>query len=129
MKIAIPTCKNQVDEHFGHCEYYTIVSVSPDNQIEKTETLVSPQGCGCKSNIVSLFQQIGVKTMLAGNMGQGAVNKISEAGIKVYRGCSGDVIQLVEAFLKDEVSDSGLTCSQHHHGHNHNHGGDHQCNQ
>jgi predicted Fe-Mo cluster-binding NifX family protein len=125
MKIAIPTRDYQVDEHFGHCEYYTIVSISGDHKIEKMEILPSPQGCGCKSNIVSVFQQIGVTIMLAGNMGQGAVDKITSAGIKVYRGCSGDVKQLVEAFLKEEIADSGETCSHHHHGHDEGH----QCNQ
>jgi predicted Fe-Mo cluster-binding NifX family protein len=88
------------------------------------ETLVSPQGCGYKSNIASLLQSMGVKTMLAGNMGQDAVNIISAAGIQVYRGCSGEVNQLVKAFINEEVTDSGETCSQHqhlHHGQSHNH--------
>ncbi len=125
MKIAIPTRNNQVDEHFGHCEYYTIVSVTQDNNIEKMEILDSPQGCGCKSNIVSVFQQIGVTIMLAGNMGEGAVNKITSAGIQVYRGCSGDIRKLAEAFLKEGIIDSGETCSHHNHGHGHEEG--HQC--
>jgi predicted Fe-Mo cluster-binding NifX family protein len=122
MKIAIPTRNNQVDDHFGHCEFYTIFSITDEKKVEKVETLVAPQGCGCKSNIVSVLQNMGVNTMLAGNMGQGAVNKISAAGIQVYRGCSGEVNQLVEAFLNQEVVDSGETCNQHqHHNHDHDH--------
>lgn len=49
MKIAIPTKENVVDNHFGHCEYYTILTVGQDNQILSSETIPSPQGCGCKS--------------------------------------------------------------------------------
>lgn len=31
MKIAIPTRDNVIDNHFGHCEYYTILTVGQDN--------------------------------------------------------------------------------------------------
>jgi predicted Fe-Mo cluster-binding NifX family protein len=129
MKIAIPTRDNRVDDHFGHCEFYTIFSISEDMKVDKVETMVAPEGCGCKSNIASVLQNIGVNTMLAGNMGQGAVNVITSAGIRVYRGCSGEVNQLVDAFLKEEVVDSGKTCDHHeHHHHNqgHEHGHGHQ---
>ena len=32
MKIAIPTKENMVDDHFGHCEYYTVLTIGQDNQ-------------------------------------------------------------------------------------------------
>ena len=28
MKIALPSRQNQVDEHFGHCEYFTVYTVN-----------------------------------------------------------------------------------------------------
>ncbi|HEY4786207.1 MAG TPA: NifB/NifX family molybdenum-iron cluster-binding protein, partial [Bacteroidales bacterium] len=64
-----------------------------------------------------------VKVMLAGNMGGGAVNVLTHHGIAVYRGCSGDVRQLTEAFLEGDIFDSGESCGHHEH-----HGGEHQCN-
>ena len=119
MKIAVPTRGNVVDDHFGHCEYYTIFSISKDNMIEKSEIYEAPQGCGCKSNIASILKEMGVKTMLAGNMGQGAVQKIAMAGINVYRGCSGNVNVLVKAFLNQQITDSGETCNHHQHENGH----------
>ena len=65
MKIAIPTRENAVDNHFGHCEYYTILTVGQDNQILSSETIPSPQGCGCKSNIAGELENMGVSVMLA----------------------------------------------------------------
>lgn len=59
MKIAIPTKENVVDNHFGHCEYYTILTVGQDNQILSSETIPSPQGCGCKSNIAGRIGKYG----------------------------------------------------------------------
>ena len=69
MKIAIPTKENMVDNHFGHCEYYTVLTVGQANQILNSETIPSPQGCGCKSNIAGELENMGVSVMLAGNMG------------------------------------------------------------
>ncbi len=114
MKIAIPTKGTLVDDHFGHCEFYTIIEINKDNKIIHEEIYNAPAGCGCKSGIADKLRQKGVTVMLAGNMGQGAVNKILTAGIQVYRGCSGDVRKLTEAFLEEKISDSGETCNHHH---------------
>jgi len=126
MKIAVPTTQtNIVDAHFGHCEYYTVFTVD-GSEIIKTEIVESPQGCGCKSNIVSVLKEMGVEVMLAGNMGGGAVNVLSSNGIAVYRGCDGNVKTLVEEFIKGELVDSGESCHQHEGNHHHNEG-DHGC--
>ena len=126
MKIAVPTTQsNIVDAHFGHCEYYTVFTVD-GSEIIKSEIVESPQGCGCKSNIVSILKEMGVEVMLAGNMGGGAVNVLNSNGIAVYRGCDGNVKNLVEDFIKGELVDSGESCHQHE---DHNlHEDGHQCN-
>jgi len=53
--IAIPTRDGMVDDHFGHCAYYTVVTLDEQNQVVKQERLDSPEGCGCKSNIASVM--------------------------------------------------------------------------
>lgn len=126
MKIAIPTRGNMVDDHFGHCEYYTIYTVDNNKKVEKKELLESPQGCGCKSNIAGVLKQMDVSLMLAGNMGEGAFQMLNSFGIQVVRGCSGNTDELVKQFLDDRLIDNGKLCA-HHHGADHNHEG-HQCN-
>lgn len=69
MKIAVPTRDGHVDDHFGHCAYYSIFDVI-DGQIAGKSKLASPEGCGCKSGIAPVLRQMGVTVMLAGNMGQ-----------------------------------------------------------
>ena len=114
MKIALPSRQNLIDDHFGHCEYYTVFTIDNDSKrIVSQETLASPVGCGCKSNIAHTLSEIGVTVMLAGNMGQGAVNVLSGAGIAVVRGCSGDVKDVVQEWLAGAVVDSGDTCHEH----------------
>ena len=122
-KIALPTRNGNIDDHFGYCAFYTIITVNDNNEVAKTEIMPSPEGCGCKSNIAYQLQEGGVTLMLAGNMGMGALNKLSSCGIEVVRGCSGSVMDVVEAYLKGELKDSGEACSHHgddgHECHNH----------
>lgn len=111
--IAIPTLDNNVDSHFGHCAYYTIFHIGDNNEICGKERLDSPQGCGCKSNIASTMQEMGITLMLAGNMGMGAYNKLTEHGISVVRGCNGKVEDVLNAYLNGTLQDSGDACDHH----------------
>ena len=111
-KVAVPTKNSNVDDHFGHCEYYTIFSIE-NNEVKDSEELKAPNGCGCKSNIASILEEMCVDTLLAGNMGQGAVNKINATGIKVIRGCSGSIDSVIKEYLDGKLNDSGLTCDNH----------------
>ncbi len=113
--IAVPTRTDRtVDDHFGHCAQFTLFSVSDEKAVQETETVLSPPGCGCKSNIAAILKQKGVSILLAGGMGEGAVNVLQCHGIQVHRGCSGDASKAVEAFLAGEWKDSGICCSGHH---------------
>ncbi len=111
--IAIPTVDGMVDNHFGHCDHYTIFRVNNDNKIESCERLDSPQECGCKSNISSVMQEMGITIMLAGNMGNGAFNKLNEHGISVVRGCSGKVEDVLQSYLDGTLADNGEACDHH----------------
>lgn len=113
MKIAIPTkAGNSIDQHFGHCEFYSIFTVE-DNKIIDKQILQSPKGCGCKSNIASDLANIDVKIMLAGGIGNGAVNVLKAQNIEVIRNCSGDVDVLVNDYLLGNISDGGANCAAH----------------
>jgi predicted Fe-Mo cluster-binding NifX family protein len=116
MKIALPTRLNQIDEHFGHCEHFTVFTIDTQQKITAQEKISSPAGCGCKSNIAQTLAEQGVKIMIAGNMGQGAVNVLNSHGINVLRGCSGDVKVATENWLAGNLKDSGITCVQQDHG-------------
>jgi len=121
MKIAVPTKENnQIDAHFGHCEFYTIYNVSEQNKVISKERMDSPQGCGCKSNIAEVFKSEGIKIMLAGGIGDGAINKLNAHGVSVVRNCQGDVTQIIEKYLAGEVKDGGSNCAAHEHTCSHN---------
>lgn len=118
-KIALPVTNNgQIDAHFGHCEFYKIFTVSDKNEIIDEEIIESVQGCGCKSNIADTLAKAGVTLMLAGGIGEGAINVLNGAGIKVIRGCSGNSIEVIKQYIDGKITDSGSSCHTH----------EHQCN-
>lgn len=65
-KIAIPTRNDRVDEHFGHCQFYSIYTVNDDNEIADMESFNVLQssdiqvvrGCqGKVKDIINLYLQ------------------------------------------------------------------------
>lgn len=114
MKIAVPVTKNQqVDDHFGHCEFYSVFTILDNGEINGVETIPSPQGCGCKSDIASVLAANGVSVMLAGGIGAGAINVLAYHGIEVVRGCSGDAKEVIKLFVQGSIKDSGNSCNMH----------------
>ncbi len=121
-KIAVPTRNNRVDDHFGHCESYTVYSIDENKETIRKEILLSPPGCGCKSNISAILRDMDVRLMLAGNMGQGAYVTLKNHGIDVIRGCQGPVDDVLKMYLEGSLADSAVSCSEHDHHHQHRHG-------
>lgn len=118
MKIAVPTVGDQVDQHFGHCEKYTIFTIE-EKAIKTEEYMESAAGCGCKSNMAGKLAQRGVEVLIAGGIGNGAVNVLASNGIKTIKGASGTAKNAVELFLRGELVDCGEIC--------HAHDADHVC--
>lgn len=128
MKLAVPVRDgNKIDEHFGHCEYYKVFTISENNEIIGERIILAPDGCGCKSDIASVLAKDGVTVMLAGGIGAGAIDVLNQSGIEVVRGCSGEVEQVVKQYITGLITDSGETCKQHetHHGDGHGHNCNH----
>lgn len=125
INIAVPVdINNQIENHFGHCDHYEIFTVSNENKIVKIQTLETVQGCGCKSNIANILAENGITIMLAGNIGDGAINVLNQCNIEVIRGCRGETKEIVNKYLKGKIIDSGESCL-HHEG---QHTQAHQCN-
>lgn len=112
-KIAVPiTRNNQIEEHFGHSEFYEIYTFSSANEVLDLQLLETKKSRGCQSNLVNLLAKGGVTFMLSGRIGDKAVNKLNKAGIDVIRGCSGDSADTILQFIEGKVSDRAINCSE-----------------
>jgi len=118
MKIAVPvTSNNEIDGHFGHAENFRIYTIGEDQKIIETMDVQST-GCACKSSIAGVLGIHGVKTMLVGGIGDGAMYAMTNVGIQVIRGCSGNAEDSVIKYLDGTLTDCGDNCHEHsqHHG-------------
>lgn len=112
MLIALPTRDGKIDDHFGHCDHYTVVTVE-NGKVVATDTLASPEGCGCKSDIAPTMARMGIRLLLAGNMGEGAQNVLRANGIQVIRGCQGPIEDVLADYLAGKLVDTQITCDHH----------------
>lgn len=119
-KIAVPTKGGMVDEHFGHCESFTIATVDEAKTITARESFTPPPQCGCKSDLIPTLLSMGVSVLVAGNMGEGAVMRLRQSGIQVFRGACGPVDEALAAYLAGNLTDRDELCQ--HHGHECGHG-------
>lgn len=113
MKVAIPTKNSRVDQHFGHCDTFAIYDVDENLQIISKEELKWAGQCGCKSDLVGQLKGLGVQTILVGNLGHGALNVLSNHGLKVIRGCHGKTDDVLSEFLNGRLVDEDVFCNHH----------------
>ena len=83
MKFAIPLANGKLTAHFGHCREFALIKVAENEIIDKQIVLPPPHEPGVLPNWLHEF---GTDVIIAGGMGQRAVNLFVEKGIKVITG-------------------------------------------
>ncbi|MGQ1783563.1 MULTISPECIES: NifB/NifX family molybdenum-iron cluster-binding protein [unclassified Saccharicrinis] len=111
-KVALPTRGEMIDNHFGHCEKFTIYTLSVQNKVLDTAYYTAPESCGCKSDLAAELGNEGVDVLLAGGIGQGAINKLKASNIEVFMGYEGETKQVLEQWLNGNKGNSEV-CPPH----------------
>ena len=112
MRIAVAAEGKNVTEHFGHCVNFMLYDVE-NNKITKEESVDNP---GHKPGFLPNFlADKGVKVIISGGMGQGAVDIFNERDVEVVTGASGDARTAAERYLKGELKSTGSVCHEHQH--------------
>ncbi|WOF15954.1 dinitrogenase iron-molybdenum cofactor biosynthesis protein [Methanoplanus sp. FWC-SCC4] len=107
MKIAVAKDGDIVAEHFGHCSHYAVYNIEDGKVISKTD-IESP---GHAPGVIPRFlNENGANIVLAGGMGQGAINLFNEMDIDVYLGVSGSIENAVQKYLAGELISGNNTC-------------------
>lgn len=123
MKIAVTYENGMVFGHFGHTAEFKIFEVV-DGKVVSSE-VVDTNGSG-HGALAGFLMQRGVDTLICGGIGGGAINALSNAGIKVYGGVSGDVDVAVNDFILGRLNyNPDVHCDHHHEGEEHKCG--HHC--
>jgi len=120
MRIAVAKTGGVIAPHFGHSEGFEIYEVE-ENKILSTEFITSPEHR--HGAMPDFLGQQNINVLIAGGLGQGAVTKLSERGIEVVSGISGQPTDAVRKYVEGSLSTIGVPCSGHDHNHNHHGGG------
>ncbi len=125
MRIAVTYDNGEIFQHFGHSEEFKIYEVE-DGQVVDSQVISSNgQGHGALAQVLS---EHNIDALICGGIGGGAMNALSDAGIEVCAGVSGDADEAVEYFLQGELESTGVNCDHHGEGHScGNHEEGHSC--
>ena len=118
MKVAVTYEDGKVFQHFGHTEYFKIYDVK-DGKVVGSEIIPTDgSGHGALAGFLAAHK---ADALICGGIGGGALNALSEAGIRVLAGVSGDADSRVEEFVEGKlVFGTEANCS---HSHEHGEGG------
>lgn len=83
MKIAIPLAEGKLTAHFGHCQEFAVIDVT-DNQITGKEIMVPPPHE--PGVLPAWLHEKGADVIIAGGMGQRAIELFQQNDIKVVTG-------------------------------------------
>lgn len=130
MKIAVTYENGQVFQHFGHTEQFKFYEVEAGKVTASSVVSTNGSGHGALAGFLKAAQ---VDTLICGGIGGGARTALSEAGIRLFGGVSGDADKAVEALLAGSLAfdpnvkcshheESGHTCGEHGCDEHHHHG-------
>lgn len=112
MRVAVTYDNGEIFQHFGRTEIFKVYEVK-NGEILSSEIISSNgQGHGALAGILSINQ---IDVLICGGIGGGAQMALSEAGIELCAGASGDADKAVCEYIAGNLVNTGSNCDHHHH--------------
>ena len=107
-RIAVPVSQGLLDGHFGHCRQFALVDTEGETIREIRLVDAPPHEPGLLPRWLAERE---VTDVIAGGMGQRAVQLFNERGINVFVGAPRSGVEsLVDGFLQGTLSFSANYC-------------------
>lgn len=102
-KIAIPIDGQGVlDAHFGHCKYFLLVVVQGKEVVSEEKIVPPPHEPGL---LPKWLAERGVTDIIAGGMGQKAIDLFKQSGVNVFVGAPKLAgLDLIKEHLNESIS-------------------------
>jgi predicted Fe-Mo cluster-binding NifX family protein len=107
MRVAISTDGGYVSAHFGRCPSFTIVDID-DGKMTAREEVENPGHH--PGSLPKFLHEKGVNCIVAGGMGQNAMNIFAGQNIETMVGVSGTVKEVVDKILGGTLSSGESLC-------------------
>jgi predicted Fe-Mo cluster-binding NifX family protein len=94
----------QISQHFGRCPCYLIVDAE-GNEVQKTDIVDNPYfNNHIPGKVPQFIKEQGAQVMIAGGMGPRAIDMFTSFGIEVVTGAIGNTGNVLQAYLRGEIS-------------------------
>ena len=110
MKVAAAYENGEVFQHFGHTKQFKVCEIE-DGKVVSSE-IVETNGQG-HSALADFLHEQAVSTVICGGIGEGAQAALTEQGIELFAGVSGQADEAVEKYIKGELTSTGANCDHH----------------
>lgn len=119
MKIAIPSTEESIlCPHFGHAPLFAVIELDIEKKAIISTSLLKPE-MGGHAAVPPWLKTLGVSSLIAGGLGQLAIENLNNHGIEVFYGAPElHVNQVAELWMNDRLELNPQPC-------NHTH--DHDC--
>ena len=108
MRIAISTDGEHVSEHFGRCPQFTLIEVR-DNRVVEQQVVDNP---GHHPGFLPKFlNEKKVNTIVAGGMGQNAVNLFRAENIDTILGINGKIEDVIKDIIEGRLKGGESMCN------------------
>jgi len=110
MKIAVPTAEGRLCMHFGHCEEFALIEVDPSKKaiLGRGTAVPPPHEPGV---LPAWIARQGVQLVIAGGMGQRAVQLLQSQGVEVIVGAPAEAPEkLVQCYLDGTLTTGSNAC-------------------
>ncbi|MCP4753302.1 MAG: ATPase [Proteobacteria bacterium] len=112
MIFAIPLADGRLTSHFGQCRQFAILEVENDEIVNEERLIPPPHEPGL---LPKWLDEKGTNVIIAGGMGQKAIELFNRTGIHVVTGAPVEEPEiLVKNYLNDELVASGNLCDSDH---------------
>lgn len=117
MKLAITYDNGQVFQHFGKSKQFKIYDIQDGKVGASMVTDTGGQGHGA---LAGLLRGLGIRAVICGGIGPGAIEALGSLDITVIPGITGDVDKAAQDFVDGKlVPNTEALCNHHHDGEAH----------
>lgn len=113
MRIAIPYYEGMIFQHFGRAKQFKLYEI--ENHQVLMEAIVSP-GDGAEGHeaVADFLRGMDVRAVICGNIGEGSMRALNDAGIAFYGGVTGEADAAITALVGGALAyDPDIRCMEH----------------
>ena len=110
MRIAIPYYMGNIFQHFGHAPQFKVYEIENKQVLMEMVVEVEQQG---HAAVAELLQSMDVRVVICGNIGDGAMQALRDAGILFYAGVTGEADAAITALIAGGLKyDPSIRCEE-----------------